>query len=96
MTGLIFDLYLGLGAIMLLITGGLITWPVARRIGERNPDPYQFVAVETRHGRDWRTAGPPEVPEPRLLVWWRVTVPLWLAELRDMAHAQDDDRAVAR
>jgi hypothetical protein len=86
MTGLIFEVYLFLMALLLLALGGLLTWPIARRVGERQPHPYLWTPVETPTGRRWQPA-----PEP-VHLGLRDRLTLWIAELRDMAH---DPRSAA-
>lgn len=59
----------------LLFTGGLIVWPVARRVGERQPDQLYWVPVSDPHstGRQWVPVEPrpARVALPaRLAGWW--------------------------
>ena len=62
MTRLVLDLYLALAGITLLFIGGALAWPIARRIGERRPEPWLWEPVDTHDslGRRWR----PVVPKP--------------------------------
>jgi len=71
MTGLTYDAYLALMATGLMFAGGALAWPIARRIGERRPDPMLWVPVQTSAGRAWRRATP---PPPPLLRRWRATL----------------------
>jgi len=65
-------------AIALVAVGGLLTWPVARRVGERRPDRLHWEPVDTDLIRRWV----PVKPRParaalyaRLAGWWASCAP---------------------
>jgi len=65
-------------AIALVAVGGVLTWPVARRVGERRPDRLHWEPVDTGVIRRWV----PVKPRParvtlraRLAGWWAATAP---------------------
>ena len=65
-------------AVALVLTGGLLAWPVARRVGERNPDRLYWVPVDTDVIRQWVPVQPPPPRIPwrtRVSDWWATSAP---------------------